>query len=243
MIWICYSRALERRCLGEGRHASFPLSPSFSQLLPYFTISVHAQSMWWKYTLTCWWCKSKWRKAVHRVSDIWSTVLSWWSWPYSRNDHISEQFSTKIWLTIDHITEIKPKRPYIRRPYKRNPVYCLFANFGIFLPPFPISVRTSLMEDPVQRTNYVMVSLRLPTKPTDLYSTNRICSVIALLDEEPFSQPYSGFCQYFKMTVSISNIHVTISDSNCNAIKCVGAHKVFLEVWGFYSLPFIFLAL
>ena len=59
---------------------------------------------------------------VHRVSDIWSTVLSWWSWPYSRNDHISEKFSTKIWLTIDHITEIKPKRPYIQRPYNRNPV-------------------------------------------------------------------------------------------------------------------------
>ena len=40
---------------------------------------------------------------------------------------------TKIWLTIDHITEIKPKRPYIRRPYIRNPVYLSYELFIIML--------------------------------------------------------------------------------------------------------------
>ena len=56
---------------------------------------------------------------LHSVRDIWSK-----SGP-SKMDYISEmtifpKCHTRETFSKDHITEIKPKRPYIRRPYNRN---------------------------------------------------------------------------------------------------------------------------
>ena len=85
-------------------------------------------------------------------------------------------------------------------------------------------------------SNYVMVSLRLPTNQFVQYQSNvqpnRMIKLHFHSETFPTLQSDS----------SLLKGSVTVSDSHWIGVNCVGAQKVFLEVLGFYSPPFHFLA-
>ena len=85
-------------------------------------------------------------------------------------------------------------------------------------------------------SNYVMVSLRLPTNQFVQYQSN----------VQPNRRIKLHFhSETFPTLQSDSSLlkgSVTVSDSHWIGVNCVGAQKVFLEVLGFYSPPFHFLA-